>query len=138
MIMGNSRNAEKLQGNVDRVVDCLRKEHQEDLRMFLDWYYQVRAVDDTEDIELSIKEGDEIMLAEVAQELNRKILDQGLEQGKLLSKKDMLIRQLDLKFGIQESDKQLIENTEDLNKLDFALEAIVLDSTKENILNLLK
>jgi len=138
MVMETSRNAERLQGNVDRVVECLKNEHQEDIKMFLDWYYQMRAVEGTEGIELSIKEGEGIMLAEVAQELNRKILNQGLEEGKLRDKQDVLIRQLDLKFGIQEEERHLIENTEDLQKLDSSLEAIVLEKNKETILGLLK
>ncbi len=98
----------------------------------------MRAVEGTEGIELSIKEGEGIMLAEVAQELNRKILNQGLEEGKLRDKQDVLIRQLDLKFGIQEEERHLIENTEDLQKLDSSLEAIVLEKNKETILGLLK
>jgi len=85
-----------------------------------------------------IKEGEGIKLAEVAQELNRKILNEGLEQGKLRDKQDVLIRQLNLKFGILEKERHLIENSEDLQKPDSSLEAIVLEENKENILDLLK
>ena len=138
MIMENTRDEEILQDNVDRVVECLKKEHQEDIDMFLDWYYQMRDVEGTEGIKLSIKEGDGIMLAEVAQKLNRKLLNEGMEQGKLQEKQDILIKLLDLKYGTLDEDKHLIENTEDLQKLDSALEAIVLDKNKETILGLLK
>ena len=82
------------------------------------------------------------MLAEVAQKLNRKLLNEGiaegLEKGKLRDKQEVLIRLVDLKLGIQEEEKQLIENTDNLQKLDSALEAIVLDKNKESILGLLK
>ena len=146
MIMENSRDEEILQGNVDRVVECLKKEHQEDIKIFLDWYYQMRAVDDTKSIELSIKEGEGIMLAEVAQKLNRKLLnegiakglEQGLEQGKIRDKQEVLIKQLDLKFGIEEEERNSIQTVDGFQKLDAALEAIVLGENKEKILDLLR
>ncbi len=146
MIMENSRDEEILQGNVDRVVECLKKEHQEDIKMFLDWYYQMRGVEDTKGIELSIKEGEGIMLAEVAQKLNRKLLnegiakglEQGLEQGKIRDKQEVLIKQLDLKFGIEEEERNSIQTVDGFQKLDAALEAIVLGENKEKILDLLR
>ena len=146
MIMENSRDEENLQDNVERVIECLKKEHREDIRMFLGWYYQMRAVDGSESIEISIKEGEGIMLAEVAQRLNQKILNQGLEQGlelgleqgKLRDKQEVLIRLLDLKFGIEEEEKSLIQTIDDFQKLDSSLGAIVLGENKENILDRLK
>jgi len=119
---------------VDRVVECLKKEHQEDIDMFLDWYYRMRDVEGTEEIELSIKEGDGIMLAEVAQELNRKLLNEGLEEGKLQDKQDVLGRLLDLKFGLEEGEKNLIRNINEPGLLDSALDAFATDDDKSGIL----
>ena len=74
------------------------------------------------------------MLAEVAQELNRKLLNEGIEEGKLRDKQDVLERLLDLKFGILEEDRNLIESTKDLQKLDSALDAFATGEDKSGIL----
>ena len=50
----------------------------------------------------------------------------------------MLIKQLDLKFGLKEEERQLIYSLEEIEKLDSALEAIVLEGKKEVILEKLR
>ena len=150
MIMENSRNEEVLQENVNRVIKCLEKEHREDIRMFNNWYYHMRWVEGAENIEIDIQKGEGAMLAEVAQKLNQKILndgisqglekgmEKGLEQGKLKEKQEVLIKQLDLKFGLKEEERQRIFALDEIGKLDSALEAIVLEGRKEAILEKLR
>ena len=74
------------------------------------------------------------MLAEVAQKLNRKLLNEGMEQGKLQGRRDMLIRQLDLRFGLERDEKNLIRNINEPKLLDSALDAFATGDDKSGIL----
>ncbi|RKX71489.1 MAG: hypothetical protein DRP60_14925 [Spirochaetes bacterium] len=65
-------------------------------------------------------------------------LKEGLEKGKLQDKHEVLIKLLDLKFGVDEEERHRIQTVNDFQKLDAALEAIVLGVNKENILDLLR
>ena len=74
------------------------------------------------------------MLAEVAQELNRKLLNEGMEEGKLRDKQDVLERLLDLRFGLEEVEKNLIRNIQEPGLLDSALDAFATGEDKSGIL----
>ena len=74
------------------------------------------------------------MLAETAQKLTQKWLKEGIEQGELNEKHDVLIRQLNLKFGLTENEKDYIRNVEDTELLDSALDAVVTGETKQELL----
>ena len=62
---------------------------------------------------------------------------QGIEQGELEDKHNVLIRLLELKYNLSEDEKKHILSVTDFNKLDAALDAVVLAKDKENILKLL-
>ena len=85
------------------------------------------------------------MLAETAQKLTDKLLKQGLEQGleqglrqgELGDKHEVLIRQLNLKFGLSDVDKASIRNVDNPELLDSALDAVVTGEDKKYILELM-
>ncbi len=61
-------------------------------------------------------------------------LQQGLEQGKLSDKHDVLIRQLDLKFLLSEEEKERIRRVQDAALLDAALDTVVTGKSKAEIM----
>jgi len=62
---------------------------------------------------------------------------QGREEGELKGKHNVLIRQIGIKFSLSDDERKHIFSVTDINKLDAALDAVVLAKNKENILNLL-
>ncbi len=64
-------------------------------------------------------------------------LEEGIERGELEDKHNVLIRQLELKYSLSVDEKKHIISINEFNKLDAALDAVVLAKDKENILKLL-
>jgi hypothetical protein len=131
MIMENSRDEEKLQINIERVAECLKKEHIEDIRMFSYWFsrmFQYRGSEKS--IDIPEKGGGSQMLAETAQKLTQKWLKQGIEQ----EKHEVLIRMLILKFGLSDDEKVLIRNIQEPWRLDSALDAFATGEDKQTLL----
>ena len=62
---------------------------------------------------------------------------QGLEEGELVDKHNVLIRLLELKYSLTVDERKHILSITDFNKLDGALDALVLVNNKENVLKLL-
>jgi predicted transposase/invertase (TIGR01784 family) len=71
----------------------------------------------------------------------RKGLEEGLgkgrEEGELEEKHNVLIRQLELKYALSEDEREHILFITDFEKLDAALDAVVLSEDKESVLKLL-
>lgn len=65
-------------------------------------------------------------------------LEQGMEEGKIEDKQQILIRLLRKKFSLTEKEETLIEENNNLNELDSAIDAILTAETKEEILSFLK
>ena len=59
-------------------------------------------------------------------------------KGKIERTQELLIKQMHLKYGITESEKDFIKSVTDLDKLDKATEAILSEDNKEKLLDLLK
>ena len=74
------------------------------------------------------------MFVDIAQRIKRELLNEGLEQGKLSDKHDVLIRQIDLKFGLKEDEKNLIRKVQEPWLLDSALDAVVTGEDKSGVL----
>lgn len=64
-------------------------------------------------------------------------LKQGIEKGELEDKRNVLIRLLELKYGLTEDEKKRIRSVSDFKKLDAALDAIVLSDNRQRVLKLL-
>jgi len=85
MLVENSRYKADLDEIAVRVAECLKKEHREDIRMFSDR-------EPKEWIEMPQKGGNRHMFVDIAQRIKRDLLNEGMEQGKLSDKHDVLIR----------------------------------------------
>jgi predicted transposase/invertase (TIGR01784 family) len=62
----------------------------------------------------------------------------GEQRGKIERTQELLIKQMHLKYGITESEKDFIKSVTDLDKLDKATEAILFENNKEKLLDLLR
>jgi hypothetical protein len=67
-----------------------------------------------------------------------KLKKEGIEEGKIQEKQQVLIRLLSKKHSLTEQDKQNISSITDPDKLDLALDEIVIAETKEQVLKLLE
>jgi hypothetical protein len=65
-------------------------------------------------------------------------LERGKEEGKIEGEHKTLIRQLDRKFGLSEEEKELVHSTEELEKIEAALDEFVFAERKEQVLAHLK
>ena len=81
------------------------------------------------------------MFADIAQRIKQDLLNegiqQGIEKGELNDKHEVLIRQLDLKFGLTEDEKDRIRYVQSPVLLDSALDAVVTGEDKQGLLALL-
>lgn len=60
---------------------------------------------------------------------------EGMEQGELVDKHNVLIRLADRKFSISEENKQFILSVLDPNKLDSALDEIITADTIDGVID---
>ena len=74
------------------------------------------------------------MLAELAQELAQKYK----KEGELEAKKEILIIQLKLKYGLTEDEENLILNVPKLWMLDIALDTVITGDDKQTLLKKLR
>jgi len=63
--------------------------------------------------------------------------EEGREEGSLKEKHNVLIRQIEIKYGLSDDERKHIFSVTDFNKLDAALDGVVLAQDKENILKFL-
>ncbi len=63
--------------------------------------------------------------------------EKGLAEGELKKEHTILIRQLELKYGLSEDEKNTILSVTDFKKLDAAVDAILFSEDKESVLKLL-
>ena len=90
------------------------------------------------------KDGGE-MLTEAAEQLTQIWLKQGIEQGiekgvekgELKDKHEVLIRLMDLKFGLEQKEKEMIRGIPSPEILNSALDAVVISDNKMSILEIL-
>ena len=67
-----------------------------------------------------------------------KLRKEGIKEGKIQEKQEVLIRLLERKYSLTEQDRQHISSITDPDKLDRALDEIVVSETKEQVLKLLE
>ena len=61
-----------------------------------------------------------------------------LEKGKLSNQHEVVIKQLDKKFGLKEEEKEFIRSVTDRKKLDRVIEDILSCESKEELIGYLK
>jgi len=132
-------NPEELSKNFRDVLKLLEQEQPEILRLFRNWLNNLFGNKDTEltdQIEdlLEVKS----MFETALKQQQKKWTEQGIEQGELLEKQNVLIKQLSRKFDINEKDKNVIKDNTDFDSLDRALEEILFAQTKEEVLSIIK
>ena len=142
MLVENSRYKINLDEIAGRVAECLKREHWEDIRMFSKWFARMFSDRKPEEwIKLPQRGGNRHMFAETAQRIKQDLLNegmqQGIEKGELNDKHEVLIRLVDLKFGLTEDEKDRIRNVHSPVLLDSALDAVVTNEDKKYILALL-
>ncbi len=59
-------------------------------------------------------------------------------EGELINQHEVVIKQLDKKFGLKEEEKEFIRNVTDRKKLDRVIEEILFSESKEKLLSCLK
>jgi hypothetical protein len=74
----------------------------------------------------------------IAEKLRKEGMEKGIEEGKIQEKQQVLIRQLTKKYSLTLQDKQHISSITDPDKLNLALDEIVVAETKEQVLKLLE
>ena len=142
MLIENSRYKVNIEEITERVAECLKREHREDLQMFSEWFSKMFSEKEPEEwIGLPHKGGNHHMFADIAQRIKQDLLNegiqQGIEKGELNDKHEVLIRQLDLKFGLTEDEKDRIRYVQSPVLLDSALDAVVTGEDKQGLLALL-
>ena len=130
MLVENSRYRINLDEIAERVAECLIREHRKDLRMFSMWFSRMFSDRDPEEWIQPQEGGKGNMFVDIAQRIKRDLLN----EGKLSEKHDVLIRQIDLKFGLKEDEKNLIRNIQEPWLLDSALDAVVTGEDKSGVL----
>lgn len=65
-------------------------------------------------------------------------IEKGIEKGELGDKHNVLVRLLQIKFGLKEEERELILSVTDFKKLDAALDGVVTVNDKESVLDILK
>ncbi len=147
MVMSKSSDGLMLKDKINRVGACLKREHQDDLRLFGNWFIQLLSKKEPlleiHDIS-QWKDGGE-MLTEAAEQLTQIWLKQGIEQGiekgiekgELKERHEVLIRLMDLKFGLKQEEKRMIRGIQSPEILNSALDAVVISDNKISILEIL-
>lgn len=77
-------------------------------------------------------------LEELYEEGRVKGLEQGIEQSNETTKRDIFLRQFEIKFYISEADRQLVLSSEDIKVIDEALDRIIFATTAEEVLSLFR
>jgi hypothetical protein len=74
----------------------------------------------------------------IADSLIRQGIQQGIAQGALREKQQVLARQVERKFDITDQERELIEGTTDAGALDRALDAVITADSKKAVLEELR
>ena len=67
-----------------------------------------------------------------------KLETKGREEGRVTDKQDVLIRQLSRKFDVSDAEREMIRGVEDPDRLDAALDELVVAEMKEAVLEKLR
>ncbi len=151
MVMSKGSDGWELQEKIKRLGSCLKQEHKDDLRMFTGWLVQLlsekeplpeidgifRRKDGGGMIVEAAKHLTQIWMQQGIEQGFEKGIEKGIEKGGLKDKHEVLIRLLDLKFGLEGDEKERIRKVQSPGLLDSALDAVVLSDDKMSVLKIL-
>ncbi|RKX75381.1 MAG: hypothetical protein DRP49_04715 [Spirochaetes bacterium] len=155
MVVENSHEDGNYQELVSRVTECLKKEHGGDIRIFTNWFKQLInkkepevMVDDifglgdsshmfAETAERLVKRWREEGIEQGIEQGIKQGIEQGIEQGELKEKHEILIRLMELKFGLDDNEREMIRKVQSPGVLDSALDAVVIVNDKLSVLGML-
>ncbi|NOY08259.1 MAG: Rpn family recombination-promoting nuclease/putative transposase, partial [Spirochaetes bacterium] len=76
---------------------------------------------------------DKLREEDIMPTLAQRWLEEGKLEGKLLNQQEIVIKQLDKKFGLKEQEKDFIRSITDREKLDRVIEEILFSESKEEL-----
>jgi hypothetical protein len=146
LILKNSSHPEKLIEALDKFIEIgyIYKEERKGtifLLKVLKYIYSLWDIKRDEDYKDKIekvlgKQGVDVMT--ILEDIELKAENRGKEKQKIIDKQDILIRQLEKKFGLSRDDVTLIKSIEDVNRLDVALDEILFSESKLEVLGFLR
>lgn len=83
-------------------------------------------------------EGSKSMLTESLEKMKQESFEQGIEQGELVDKQNILIMLVLNKYGLEEEEKMYIKTITSLEKLDEAIKEILFSEDKKQVFDRLK
>jgi flagellar biosynthesis/type III secretory pathway protein FliH len=117
----------------------------EDRQYYQAFYTAFLQTKSAEEIEVFIAEAgrrqyhdSEEDLMTYAEKLETKGREEGREEGRVAGKQDVLMRLLSRKFDVSDAERETIRGMEDPDRLDAALDELVVAETKEAVLEKLK
>jgi predicted transposase YdaD len=112
---------------------------------FQSFYTALLESKSTEEIDIFIAEAarrryhdSEEDLMTYGEMLETKGREEGREEGRVIDKQDVLIRQLSRKFSLSDAERESIRGVEDPDRLDAALDELVVAETKQAVLEKLE
>jgi predicted transposase/invertase (TIGR01784 family) len=133
----------EVKAEMSKLVELLKKENTGVLKLFSNWinnFFRIKGESGGEEVSREINNLMEVrtMFETKVKEYGDMLMKQGIEQGELIDKQNVLIKQLSKKFGLTEEEKEYIKSITNPSKLDAALEEILFTGVKQYILDLLK
>jgi len=108
---------------------------------FIDWIIRLpEQLDEKLEDKIKQERGDKYMAYVTSWErrAEKRGREEGIQQGELLEKQHVLIRQADTKFGLTEEEKDKIRACKDADKLDAALDTVLTATVKNEVLGVLE
>ena len=109
------------------------------IRIFIIYAISTLRFKNEEKEELNNIAGGDVMvsyLKEILEQETKKAIEKGFYQGKIYDKQQMLIKQLNLKFGLSMKEENIIKSCFDPEKLDRAIEKFVYAKDKREVIDL--
>jgi predicted transposase YdaD len=104
------------------------------LSAFFRYILKADSKDDERPLRKAIESVDLTLGRETFMTIAEKLIEEGREEGVLLNKQEVLIRQLDKKFGLKEREKEAIRACGDKKKLDRGIDVILTAENKDEVL----
>ena len=70
--------------------------------------------------------------------LAEQLIEQGIEKGEIIDKQNVLIKLISRKFGVLDSEKTIIRETDSPEILDAALDIILFAKSKSEVISTLE
>jgi predicted transposase/invertase (TIGR01784 family) len=133
----------EVKAEMSKLVELLKKENTGVLKLFSNWinnFFRIKGESGGEEVSREINNLMEVrtMFETKVKEYGDMLMKQGIEQGELIDKQNVLIKQLSKKFGLSDEEKEYIKSITNPSKLDAALDEFVFSETKAQVLESLE